>query len=55
MSGDTEGADARGKRPVWRTPTLSDGVIADVTLATVVRPGDDGLDSSPGYSTTGIS
>ncbi len=50
-----EGGSAGAQRPVWRTPTLSDDGIADVTLGTYNRPGDDGLDSSPGYLTTGLS
>ncbi|WP_404366554.1 hypothetical protein AB5I39_11075 [Sphingomonas sp. MMS24-J45] len=55
MASNDAGYDAPEKRPVWRTPILSDDSIAQTTLGTVQRPGDDGLDSSPGYSTTGIS
>lgn len=46
-------AETQGKRHVWRTPVLSGDSISDVTRATIISPGDDGLDSSPGYETTG--
>lgn len=55
MTDFREGGKAQAQRPLWRTPTLSDDGIADVTLATVQRAGDDGLDASPGYITTGLS
>jgi hypothetical protein len=55
MTGNREGINGHAQRPVWRTPTLSDDGIADVTLATVQKGGDDGLDASPGYLTTGLS
>jgi len=45
------------KRPQWRTPSLTEDAIADVTMNQSNSPGDDGLDavSFPNYTTTGNS
>lgn len=46
-------------RPTWSTPVLIEEEIADLTQNTANRPGDDGLDNSPGdtayYMATGNS
>lgn len=44
-----------GARPKWRTPTLTEDAIADVTMNVSNVPGSDGYDASPGYSTSGNS
>lgn len=43
------------KRAEWRTPSLTEDSIADITMNHVASPGDDGLDQFPGYETTGLS
>jgi hypothetical protein len=43
------------KRAAWRTPSLTEDSIADVTRNHTNAPGDDGLDQFVGYETTGLS
>jgi hypothetical protein len=53
MSNNSEGREAQATRPVWRTPTLDDAGIPEVTFGTVQAPGSDGGD--PTHPTTGVS
>jgi hypothetical protein len=32
------------KRTAWRTPSLTEDAIADITLNVIIAPGDDGSD-----------
>lgn len=43
------------RRGVWRTPSLTEDAIDDITLNVSNSPGDDGNDGSPGYTSTGVS
>lgn len=44
------------KRAAWRTPSLTEDAIADVTMNQAASPGDDGSDQfGPPYDTTGLS
>ena len=46
-------------RPAWRTPTLTEDAIADVTMNFYPAPGDDGIDQfaniDPHYANYGLS
>ncbi|MDH7972385.1 hypothetical protein QH494_09345 [Sphingomonas sp. AR_OL41] len=53
MTDNREGIDAQASRPVWRTPTLSDAGIPEVTFGTYQAAGSDGVD--PTHPTTGVS
>jgi hypothetical protein len=54
-SGHQTGSNA-AKRAAWRTPSLTEDAIADVTLNQLASPGDDGSDIfGPPYDTTGNS
>jgi hypothetical protein len=55
MADIREARDAEVARPMWRTPTLSEDMIAEVTLFTVGGAGADAGAASPGYSTLGLS
>jgi hypothetical protein len=41
------------KRAVWRTPSLTEDAIADITMNQLNSPGDDGSDLT--YPSTGNS
>lgn len=41
------------KRAVWRTPSLTEDAIADITMNQLSSPGDDGSDAT--YPSTGLS
>lgn len=47
------------KRAAWRTPTLTEDAIADVTMNAYPAPGDDGIDKfvyiDPHYANYGLS
>jgi hypothetical protein len=43
------------KRAEWRTPSLTEDSIADITMNQENSPGDDGFDQYVGYETTGNS
>ncbi|HSI19034.1 MAG TPA: hypothetical protein VK980_14770 [Sphingomonas sp.] len=43
------------RRAPWRTPSLTEDAIADITMNQENSPGDDGLDQFVGYETTGNS
>lgn len=43
------------KRAAWRTPTLTEDKIADVTFNQAASPGSDGFDATPAYVTYGPS
>ncbi|MDB5712187.1 MAG: hypothetical protein JWL96_4257 [Sphingomonas bacterium] len=43
------------KRAVWRTPTLTEDKIADVTFNQAASAGSDGFDYNPNYVTYGPS
>lgn len=47
--------NGKSERPMWQTPVLIEEEIADRTQNTRFRPGDDGFDRFPGYTTYGIS
>ncbi|MEG3144171.1 hypothetical protein U1839_05845 [Sphingomonas sp. RT2P30] len=53
MTDNRERIDAQAPRPVWRTPTLSDAGISEVTFGTIQTAGSDGAD--PTHPTTGVS
>ncbi|MDB5674881.1 MAG: hypothetical protein JWM65_1863 [Sphingomonas bacterium] len=50
-----QGGSSFAKRAEWRTPSLTEDAIADITMNQENSPGDDGLDQFPGYETTGNS
>lgn len=44
------------KRTAWRTPTLTEDTIADITMNQALSPGDDGFDKyGAPYDTSGLS
>jgi hypothetical protein len=44
------------KRPQWRTPSLTEDAISDVTMNQAHSPGDDGVDQFGGhYTAYGLS
>jgi hypothetical protein len=47
------------RRTTWRTPTLTEDAIADVTMNAYPAPGDDGIDQfvfiDPHYANYGLS
>lgn len=51
----TASHEHESKRPLWRTPTLSEDKIADVTMFTVGGSGADAGAAEPGYATLGLS
>ena len=48
-----ENGSSVAKRAVWRTPSLTEDAIADITLNQSKSPGDDGSDAT--YPTFGLS
>lgn len=55
MTANQQTGSSPAKRAKWRTPSLTEDAIADITMNQSNSAGDDGLDASPGYSTTGNS
>jgi hypothetical protein len=47
------------RRPQWRTPSLTEDTIADLTMNAYPAPGDDGIDKfayiDPHYANYGLS
>lgn len=47
------------KRTPWRTPSLTEDAIADITMTAYPAPGDDGIDQfvtlDPHYANYGLS
>lgn len=51
-----QGGSSLAKRATWRTPSLTEDAIADVTMNQLASPGDDGSDQfGPPYDLTGLS
>jgi hypothetical protein len=57
MTASQQTGSSLAKRALWRTPSLTEDAIADITMNQSNSPGDDGLDSIsfPNYVTTGNS